>query len=83
MQMQETARNSLMDFNTPGTSPRSTMHGRDQQTEDLQAPMLHQASKSSALRYYVSDDGSQIDAWSDEDLMMRRRDPPPHQGDRF
>ncbi|EIW62480.1 uncharacterized protein TRAVEDRAFT_113902 [Trametes versicolor FP-101664 SS1] len=83
MQMQETARNSLMNFDTPGTSPRSTMYGRDQQTEDSQAPMLHQASKSSALRYYVSDDGSQIDDRSDEDLMMRRRDPQPHQGDRF
>ncbi|KAI0633879.1 hypothetical protein C8Q77DRAFT_1057078 [Trametes polyzona] len=82
MQMQETARTSLMDF-TPGASPRSTLYGREQlQSEDSQAPMLHQASKSSALRYYVSDDGSQIDDRSDEDLMMRRRDPQGH-GERF
>ncbi|KAI8994084.1 hypothetical protein BD414DRAFT_565903 [Trametes punicea] len=75
LQMQETARNSLMSF-TPTGSPRSTMYGRDQvQSEDSQMPMLHGASKSSALRYYVSDDGSQIDDRSDEDLMMRRRDP--------
>ncbi|KAL7281074.1 hypothetical protein ACG7TL_004376 [Trametes sanguinea] len=84
MQMQETARNSLMSF-TPNGSPRSTMYGREQmQSEDSQVPMLHAASKSSALRYYVSDDGSQIDDRSDEDLMMRRREPPQGmQGDRF
>ena len=83
MQMQETARNSLMSF-TPGGSPRSTMYGRDQvQSEDSQVPMLHAASKSSALRYYVSDDGSQIDDRSDEDLMMRRRDHGPSHGERF
>ncbi|KAI0373519.1 hypothetical protein BV20DRAFT_989308 [Pilatotrama ljubarskyi] len=84
MQMQETARNSLMTF-TPGGSPRSTMYGRDQvQSEDSQVPMLHAASKSSALRYYVSDDGSQIDDRSDEDLMMRRREHGDgHRNERF
>ena len=34
--------------------------------------MLHPTTKSSGLRYYVSDDASQIDDRSDEDLMMRR-----------
>ena len=76
MQMQETARNSLINF-TPGGSPRSSHYGREGvQTEDSQMPMLHAgANKSSALRYYVSDDGSQMDDRSDEDLMMRRKDP--------
>ena len=44
-------------------------------SEDSGAPMMHGANKSSALRYYVSDDGSQMDDRSDEDLMMRKRDP--------
>ena len=75
MQMQETARNSLMSY-TPGASPRSSQLYRDQ-SEDSQAPMLHGAAKSSGLRYYVSDDGSQVDGdRSEEDLMMRRRPDP-------
>ncbi|KAI0768849.1 hypothetical protein BD413DRAFT_562125 [Trametes elegans] len=82
MQMQQTARNSLMSFTPTGGSPRSTIYGREGlQSEDSQAPMLHAASKSSALRYYVSDDGSQFDDKSDEDLMMRRRD--NGEGNRF
>ena len=72
MQMQETARHSLMSFNTPGGSPRSSQMIP---SEDSGAPMMHGANKSSALRYYVSDDGSQMDDRSDEDLMMRKRDP--------
>ncbi|KAI0712940.1 hypothetical protein C8T65DRAFT_646169 [Cerioporus squamosus] len=72
LQMQETARHSLMSFNTPGGSPRSSQMIP---SEDSSAPMMHGANKSSALRYYVSDDGSQMDDRSDEDLMMRRRDP--------
>ncbi len=43
-------------------------------SEDSGAPMNHGANKSSALRYYVSDDGSQMDDRSDEDLM-RKGDP--------
>ena len=73
MQMQESARHSLMAY-TPGGSPRSsTLYGRDGPETDS-AGMGHGASKGSALRYYVSDDGSQIDDRSDEDLIMRRRD---------
>ncbi len=71
MQMQETARHSLMSFNTPGGSPRSSQMIP---SEDSGAPMTHGANKSSALRYYVSDDGSQMDDRSDEDLM-RKGDP--------
>ncbi|OBZ67247.1 hypothetical protein A0H81_12973 [Grifola frondosa] len=71
MQMQETARNSLMSFGTPGGSPRSTMY-RDQTTsEDSQMPMLHAANKASALRYYVSEDGMMDDG--DDTLVMRAR----------
>ena len=84
MQMQETARHSLMSYTPGGGSPRgSTLYGRDGgiQSEDSGAPMLHPTTKSSGLRYYVSDDASQIDDRSDEDLMMRRRD--PHDGNRF
>ncbi len=74
--MQETAQHSLTSYTPGGGSPRgSTMYGRDGiQSEDSGAPMLHGATKGSGLRYYVSDDGSQIDDRSDEDLMMRRRD---------
>lgn len=61
---------------TPGGSPRSsTIYGGGAQSDDSGAPMLHGANKSSALRYYVSDDGSQIDDRSEEDLMMRQRNP--------
>ena len=65
-------------MNTPGGSPRSSMlyGGRDGiQSEDSGTPMLHGANKSSGLRYYVSDDGSQMDDRSEEDLMMRQRNP--------
>ncbi|KAI1785929.1 hypothetical protein LXA43DRAFT_1113047 [Ganoderma leucocontextum] len=77
MQMQETAQHSLMSYTPGGGSPRgSTMYGRDgMHSEDSGAPMLHGTTKGSGLRYYVSDDASQIDDRSDEDLMMRRRDP--------
>ncbi|PIL33964.1 hypothetical protein GSI_03672 [Ganoderma sinense ZZ0214-1] len=83
MQMQETAQHSLMSYTPGGGSPRgSTMYGRDGiQSEDSGAPMLQGAQKGSGLRYYVSDDASQIDNRSDEDLMMRRRD--PHASGRF
>ena len=76
MQMQETARNSLMSF-TPGGSPRSTLYGARDASEDSGAPMLHGAAKSSGLRYYVSEDGAQMEGdRSEEDLMMRRRPDP-------
>ncbi|RPD78518.1 hypothetical protein L226DRAFT_457878 [Lentinus tigrinus ALCF2SS1-7] len=73
LQMQETARHSLMSY-TPGGSPRSSQMIP---SEDSVGPMTHGANKASALRYYVSDDGSQMDDRSDEDLMMRKRDPNP------
>ncbi|KAI0779978.1 hypothetical protein C8Q74DRAFT_1456343 [Fomes fomentarius] len=74
LQMQETARSTMA---TPGGSPRSsTIYGGGRDGADESgAPMLHGANKSSALRYYVSDDGSQIDDRSEEDLMMRQRNP--------
>ena len=63
---------------TPGASPRSsTLYGGRDAGEEQQAPMLHGAAKSSGLRYYVSDDGSQMEGdRSEEDLMMRRRQDP-------
>ncbi|KAM5543243.1 hypothetical protein V8D89_003117 [Ganoderma adspersum] len=77
MQMRETVQHSLTSYTLGEGSPRgSTMYGRDGiQSEDSGAPMLHGTTKGSGLRYYVLDDGSQIDDRSDEDLMMRRRDP--------
>lgn len=83
MQMQESAQHSLMSYTPGGGSPRgSTMYsGRDgTQSDDSGAPMLQGTTKSSGLRYYVSEDNSQIDNRSDEDLMMRRRD---HNAGRF
>ena len=73
MQMQETARNSLLTL-TPGTSPRSSTMLRDGD----ETPMLqHATGKSSGLRYFVSDDSSQVDGdRSEEDLVMRRRADP-------
>ncbi|TBU30294.1 hypothetical protein BD311DRAFT_691476 [Dichomitus squalens] len=76
LQMQETARHSLMAYTPGGGSPRgSTLYSREggMQSEDSGAPMLQQTTKSSGLRYYVSDDNSQLDDRSDEDLMMGQR----------
>lgn len=74
LQMQESARHSLMSLSAAGGqgSPRSTLYGRDGvQSEDSQVPMLNPMSKSSALRHQFSDDG--FDG-SDESLVIRRTD---------
>lgn len=70
MQMQESARHSLMSLGATQGSPRSTLYGREgAQSEDSQAPMLNPSSKTSALRHQFSDDG--LDA-SDESVMVQR-----------
>ncbi|KAI0812338.1 hypothetical protein BC629DRAFT_1472226 [Irpex lacteus] len=78
MQMQESARHSLMSLGASGQgSPRSTLYGREGvQSEDSQIPMLGGTSKSSALRHQFSDDG--FDA-SEESLVTKRVD----RGDKF
>ncbi|CAL1707395.1 unnamed protein product [Somion occarium] len=71
IQMQETARHSLMSL-PMGGSQRNSMYSRDGVTsEDSQMPMLHAASKSSALRHYVSEEGL---SGSEESIMMKRGD---------
>ena len=74
LQMQETARLSLMSLPTGGLhSPRSTLYSRDGiQSEDSQIPMLNPQSKSSALRHQLSDDG--FDDGSQESIMIQRVD---------
>lgn len=73
LQMQESARHSLMSLNGGSQgSPRSTLYGRDgAHFEDSQMPMLNAASKSSALRHQFSDDG--LDA-SDDSLGIQQTD---------
>ena len=71
MQMQESARHSLMSLGAGG-SPRSTIYGRDGvQSESSQMPMLGASSKTSALRHEFSDDG--FDA-SEDSLVIKRGD---------
>ena len=71
MQMQESARHSLMSLGAGG-SPRSTIYGRDGvQSESSQMPMLGASSKTSALRHEFSDDG--FDA-SEDSLVIKRSD---------
>ena len=74
MQMQETARHSIMTLPAGGpNSPRSTLYNRDgTQSEDSQIPMLNPQSKSSALRHQLSDDG--FDDGSQESIMIQRVD---------
>ena len=74
LQMQETARLSLMSLPSGGIhSPRSTLYSRDGiQSEDSQVPMLNPQSKSSALRHQLSDDG--FDDGSQESIMIQRVD---------
>ncbi|GJE95852.1 hypothetical protein PsYK624_120430 [Phanerochaete sordida] len=74
MQMQETARHSIMSLPGGGpNSPRSTLYNRDgTQSEDSQIPMLNPQSKSSALRHQLSDDG--FDDGSQESIMIQRVD---------
>ena len=74
MQMQESARHSIMSLSgaATGGSPRSTLYSRDGvQTEDSQMPMLNTTSKASGLRHQFSDDG--FDG-SDESLVIKRAD---------
>lgn len=74
LQMQETARHSLMSLPLTGggQSPRSTIYSRDgAQSEDSQLPMLAPQSKSSALRHQFSDDG--FDG-SEESIIIQRVD---------
>ena len=72
LQMQETARHSIMTMpQGGGVSPRSTMYSRDGvNSEDSQLPMLT-AQKGSALRNQFSDDG--FDG-SEEDIMIQQVD---------
>lgn len=79
MQMQETARMSLMSLPLPGNaSQRTSLYSRDGiNSEDSQVPMLHAASKSSALRNYVSDADVGDDGYgneSQESIMVNRGD---------
>jgi hypothetical protein len=73
LQMQETARHSLMSLPSPGlNSARSTMYSREGvNSEDSQIPMLQPTSKSSALRHQLSDDG--FDG-SEESIVIQRVD---------
>lgn len=73
LQMQETARHSIMTLPQGGNgSPRSTLYSRDgANSEDSQLPMLTAQSKSSALRHQFSDDG--FDG-SEESVMIQRVD---------
>ena len=73
LQMQETARHSLMSLPLSGNhSPRSTVYSREgAQSEDSQMPMLAPQSKTSALRHQFSDDG--FDA-SEESIVIQRVD---------
>ncbi|KAI0081314.1 hypothetical protein K474DRAFT_1656818 [Panus rudis PR-1116 ss-1] len=70
LQMQETARNSIMSMPISGAnSQRNSLYSRDGiNSEDSQMPMLHAANKSSGLRHYVSDDGL---GDSEESIMMK------------
>lgn len=74
IQMQETARSSLMSLPTGATggSPRSTLYGVN--SEDSQVPLTAQ-SKTSALRHQFSDDG--LDGGEDSIMIQRvdRKDP--------
>ena len=71
LQMQETARHSIMTVPMNG-SPRSTYYSHEGvNSEDSQLPMLAPQSKSSALRNQFSDDG--FDA-SEESVMVQRVD---------
>lgn len=72
LQMQETARHSLMSLPGGPMSARSTMYSRDGvNSEDSQIPMLSATSKTSALRHQLSDDG--FDG-SEESIMIQRVD---------
>ena len=68
LQMQETARHSLMSL--PPNSARSTVYSREGVgSEDSQMPMLQVTSKTSALRHELSEDGFDI---SEESIVIQR-----------
>jgi len=70
MQMQETARNSLMSLPMGpggGNSQRNSMYGSDESQTPLTA-----RGKSSGLRHYVSEDGFYE---QDDDALRDRKDP--------
>ena len=71
LQMQETARHSIMTAPPGGNgSPRSTLYSREGvSSEDSQMPMLAPQSKSSALRHQFSEEG--FDG-SEESIMIQR-----------
>ncbi|KAI0949628.1 hypothetical protein AcW1_009177 [Taiwanofungus camphoratus] len=70
MKMQETARNSLPYVASGGIgSTGSTLFGRETTTPEDHVPMLQATSKSSGLRYHVSDDGLH---GSDESFVTHR-----------
>ncbi|KAI0790834.1 hypothetical protein C8Q75DRAFT_760909 [Abortiporus biennis] len=71
MQMQETARHSLMSLPMNGGSQRSSIYNRDGiNSEDSTLPMLQAGSKSSGLRHYVSEE--QLGGGSDENMVMNQ-----------
>ena len=69
MQMQETARHSLMSLpmGAGSNSQRNSVYSNGMGSDESQIPLTG-ASKSSGLRHYISDDGL-----SDEGVMMRDR----------
>ena len=70
LQMQETARHSIMAVPGGNGSPRSTLYSREGvSSEDSQMPMLAPQSKSSALRHQFSEEG--FDG-SEESIMIQR-----------
>lgn len=74
MQMQETARHSIMSLPT-GSGDRTSFQSRDGTlSADSQMPMLRgNGNRSSALRHFVSGDNISADA-SEESIMMKRPD---------
>lgn len=68
MQMQESARHSLMSLNGQ-SSPRSTVYGMN--SEESQIPMLNAQSKSSALRHQFSDNDLN---GSEESIVVKRKE---------
>ena len=70
LQMQETARHSIIAVPGGNGSPRSTLYSREGvSSEDSQMPMLAPQSKSSALRHQFSEEG--FDG-SEESIMIQR-----------
>ena len=73
MQMQETARHSIMSLPTGG-SQRTSFQSRDETLSvDSQMPMLRDKNRGSGLRNFVSGDNLSADV-SEESIMMKRPD---------